>query len=76
MSERGAHSQGDTGDIFTITDPELHLNQLETVQHDVANLLVHGFNPPAPAPEAATSVESAAEPAEPATPETRAPAAG
>jgi hypothetical protein len=38
-----------TGDIFTIADPDLHLNQLEAVQHDVARLLEHGLNPPPPA---------------------------
>jgi hypothetical protein len=46
-----------TGDVFTITDPKLQLNQLEEVQRDTANLLAHGLNPPAaepatvPAPE-------------------------
>lgn len=35
------------GDIFTIVDPDLQLNQLEAVQRDVANLLEHGLNPPA-----------------------------
>ena len=46
-----------TGDILLITDPDLQLSQLETVQHDVAFLLEHGlhveatpneepFNPP------------------------------
>jgi len=29
----------------------LHLDQLEQVQHDVAQLLEHGLNPPAPANE-------------------------
>jgi hypothetical protein len=32
-----------TGEIFTIVDPNLQLNQLETVQHDVAALLEHGL---------------------------------
>ena len=46
-----------TGDIFTIADPNLHLNQLEAVQQDVAHLLEHGLIPPAtvsdqPAPAA------------------------
>jgi hypothetical protein len=40
-----------TGDIFTIADPDLHLDQLEQVQQDVANLLEHGLNPPAAANE-------------------------
>jgi hypothetical protein len=64
-----------TGDIFTIADPALHLNQLEEVQRDVAQLLEHGLNPPAPAGEtpapAAEPVvvaenEAAMQPVEPA----------
>jgi hypothetical protein len=57
------------GDIFTIADPNLHLNQLEAVQHDVAQLLEHGLNPPAPAgenpppaPEQSAPAENAAVP--------------
>ena len=47
------YEQPKTGDVFTITDPDLHLNQLEQVQHDVAHLLEHGLNPtPASAPAA------------------------
>jgi len=42
------YEQPKTGDIFTITDPNLHLNQLEQVQHDVAQLLEHGLTPPSP----------------------------
>lgn len=34
------------GDVFTIIDPDLQLNQLEAVQRDVASLLEHGLNPP------------------------------
>jgi hypothetical protein len=30
-----------SGDVFTIPDPDLHLNQLEAVQRDVAHLLEH-----------------------------------
>ncbi|MGH7973418.1 MAG: hypothetical protein ACREIC_32275 [Limisphaerales bacterium] len=46
-----------TGDVFTILDPNLQLNQLESVQHDVAALLEHGLDPagqepPSPAPDA------------------------
>lgn len=48
-----------TGEIFTITDPELHLGQLEQVQHDVAQLLEHGLNPPAAEAPTATVKESA-----------------
>jgi hypothetical protein len=40
------YEQPKTGDIFTITDPDLHLNQLEQVQRDVAHLLEHGLTPP------------------------------
>ena len=43
------YEQPATGDVFTITDPALRLDQLESVQHDVAALLEHGLNPPAPA---------------------------
>jgi hypothetical protein len=44
-----------TGDVFTIADPNLQLDQLEQVQHDVAGLLEHGLNPPAlPVAEAET----------------------
>jgi hypothetical protein len=56
-----------TGDIFTIADPDLHLDQLQQVQHDVANLLEHGLNPPA-ATEAAPAPTDPAPQSEP-TPE-------
>jgi len=42
------YEQPATGDIFTITDPNLQLNQLEAVQRDVGALLEHGLKPPAP----------------------------
>lgn len=59
------YEQPKTGDIFTIPDPGLQLNQLEAVQRDVAALLEHGLNPPAVAeaelaaaqPEAPDGVE-------------------
>jgi hypothetical protein len=54
------YEQPKTGDVFTIVDPNLQLNQLEAVQHDVAALLEHGLNPPA-APEAAGPAPAAAE---------------
>jgi len=45
------HAQ--TGDVFTIVDPDLHLNQLDQVQHEVAMLLEYGLNgPPPPSPSA------------------------
>jgi hypothetical protein len=43
------YEQPRTGDIFTITDPNLQLNQLEEVQRATAELLAHGVNPPPPA---------------------------
>jgi hypothetical protein len=44
------YEQPRTGDLFTIPDPNLQLNQLEAVQHDVAHLLEHGLRPPEPPP--------------------------
>ena len=35
-----------SGDIFTIADPELNLDDMEKVQHDVALLMQYGLNPP------------------------------
>lgn len=40
------YEQPKTGDVFTIADPDLRLDQLEAVQRDVAGLLEHGLNPP------------------------------
>ena len=45
------YEQPRTGDIFTIADPHLRLDQLEQVQRDVAALLERGVNPPEPAAE-------------------------
>lgn len=57
------YEQPRTGDLFTIVDPNLQLNQLEAVQHDVASLLEHGLNPPAPIAEpASATVAPTAEP--------------
>ena len=39
------YEQPKTGDLFTITDPNLRLDQLDEVQRDVAQLLEHGLNP-------------------------------
>ncbi len=39
------YEQPKTGDVFTITDPELRLQELEQVQRDVATLLERGLNP-------------------------------
>jgi hypothetical protein len=55
------YEQPKTGDVFTITDPDLHLNQLEAVQRDVAHLLEHGFTPPAAEPAAPATPDASAE---------------
>ena len=58
------YEQPKTGDVFTISDPDLHLDQLEQVQRDVAQLLEHGLNPPAPpapSPENPAAEASASE---------------
>lgn len=52
-----------TGDVFTIADPNLHLNQLEAVQHDVAQLLEHGLNPPPAGPVEIPAAENPGAPA-------------
>jgi hypothetical protein len=53
------YEQPGTGDLFTIVDPNLQLNQLEAVQHDVADLLEHGLSPaPAAAAPPQGTVES------------------
>ena len=53
------YEQPKTGDVFTITDPALQLNQLEEVQRDVAALLERGLNPPPP-PDAPASASGEA----------------
>jgi hypothetical protein len=55
------YEQVGTGDVFTIIDPALQLNQLEQVQHDVAALLEHGLNPPAPQAQPTAEVAAPAE---------------
>jgi hypothetical protein len=57
------YEQPKTGDVFTITDPDLHLNQLEAVQRDVAQLLEQGINPPPPPGAADQPTPAAGEPA-------------
>jgi hypothetical protein len=49
------YEQAGTGDVFTIADPNLQLDQLEEVQRATAQLLAQGLNPPPadPAPEPA-----------------------
>jgi hypothetical protein len=51
------YEQPKTGDIFTIADPDLQLNQLEAVQRDVAHLLEHGFAAATELPPAVPQVE-------------------
>jgi hypothetical protein len=41
------YEQPKTGDLFAITDPDLKLDQLAQIQHDVAHLLEHGLDPTA-----------------------------
>lgn len=47
------YEQPKTGDLFTIVDPNLQLDQLDAVQREVALLMEHGLNPPPaePVPE-------------------------
>jgi hypothetical protein len=40
------YEQAKTGDVFTIPDPQLQLNQLDEVQRVVADLLEHGLPSP------------------------------
>jgi hypothetical protein len=64
------YEQPATGDLFTITDPNLHLDQLEQVQREVAQWL----NPPAapapaaPAPAVPVGGEEAAATSDPSVP--------
>lgn len=55
MSEAGRrlliYEHARTGDVFAIQDPELRLDQLDTVQREVAQLLEHGL-PAAPSTSA------------------------
>ena len=55
-----------TGDMFTVTDPALRLDQLAEVQKDVADLLEHGLNPPAPVPASPADVPAEPEAVQPA----------
>ncbi|HVU08606.1 MAG TPA: hypothetical protein VHG89_08710 [Verrucomicrobiae bacterium] len=55
------YEQPKTGDVFTIADPNLRLDQLEQVQRDVAQLLEHGLNPPAQNENAPETITQPAE---------------
>ena len=48
-----------TGEIFTIADPDLQLNQLDEVQKEVAHLLEHGLSLPGSADQPGTDQASA-----------------
>jgi hypothetical protein len=60
------YEQPGTGDLFTIADPNLRLDQLDAVQRDVALLLEHGFPLPAQTASAAPLPGAPAEAPEPA----------
>jgi hypothetical protein len=62
------YEQPRTGDVFTIIDPNLQLNQLEAVQRDVASLLEHGLTPPETQAQPAEAAAAGAAPSEPAAP--------
>jgi len=49
-----------TGDVLTVVDPDLQLDQLEPVQREVALLLEHGLNPPSEAAGLQVEPESSA----------------
>src|SRR4051812_20381537 len=57
------YEQPKTGDVFTIIDPNLQLNQLEAVQREVGDLLEHGFGVVAPVGAEPTAAEPEAAPA-------------
>src|SRR6185503_17392483 len=59
------YEQAKTGDVFTVADPNLQLDQLEDVQREVAQLLEHGLNPLS---ETAGTTVAAAEPVTEAAP--------
>jgi hypothetical protein len=59
------YEQPKTGDVFTIPDPKLQLNQLDQVQRDVAALLEHGLNPPTAPTVVASPTDVAAVPVAP-----------
>lgn len=51
-----------TGEVFTLLEPELRLDQLEEVQREVAHLLQHGLPPESvPATDAGSGEENRAE---------------
>ncbi len=57
-----------TGDVFTVPDPNLQLNQLEEVQRQVAHLMEHGLDAPASAASVPAETAPLAEVSASATP--------
>jgi hypothetical protein len=47
-----------SGDVFTIADPDLQLDQLEAVQREVSALMEHGLTPPPAAEPVCRDAES------------------
>jgi len=68
------YEQPASGDLFTISDPDLKLEELEQVQIEVAALLEHGLPvgdepwPPEPEPESENPLETESEETPEATP--------
>lgn len=56
------YEQPKSGDLFTIPDPELQLDQLDAVQRQVAQLLEHGIETDAPPPMPASTATEADQP--------------
>lgn len=56
------YEHGRSGDLFTIRDPDLQLDQLEDVQRQVGDLLVHGLDGPPPEPGPVASSDPVEEP--------------
>ena len=56
------YEHAETGDLFTIPDPHLQLDQLQEVQKDVAQLLEHGLTSPAPTSSSTPSTDPAPPP--------------
>lgn len=54
-----------SGDIFTIADPDLRLDQLEKVQRDVAHLLEHGLDASTAAPDPVAAMNDDSSPSDP-----------
>jgi hypothetical protein len=60
------YEQPKTGDVFTVRDPNLQLDQLDDVQRQVADLLEHGFDTTTTAVTASVTESAEAETAAPA----------